>query len=166
MDTENVAKHLRLLWRTDRVIADIRLRHLLVGFGLRALAALIACFGLLMFELAAYLALVQITSAVVAAAVLGACNVVLAALLLMLAGREPAGREMELANEMHASSMDALQAEARSLQSYLSGLINHPLNSLVPLLIIPLATMIIKTLRSHDVSETEATSPSADTPPS
>ena len=93
MDTENVAKHLRLLWRTDRVIADIRLRHLLVGFGLRALAALIACFGLLMFELAAYLALVQITSAVVAAAVLGACNVVLAALLLMLAGREPAGRE-------------------------------------------------------------------------
>ncbi|MDU6242257.1 MAG: phage holin family protein, partial [Bradyrhizobium sp.] len=109
---------------------------------------------------------VQITSAVVAAAVLGTCNVVLAALLLMLAGREPAGRELELANEMHASSMDALQAEARSLQSYLSGLINHPLNSLVPLLIIPLATMIIKTLRSHDVSETEATSPSADTPPS
>lgn len=31
MNTENVVKHLRALWRTDRIIADIRLRHLLVG---------------------------------------------------------------------------------------------------------------------------------------
>ena len=94
MDTDNVAKHLRLLWRTDRVIADIRLRHLLVGLGLRAFAALIAVFGLLMFELVGYLALVQITSALVAAATLGACNFCIAAILLVLAARAPSGREL------------------------------------------------------------------------
>ena len=64
MNTENVVKHLRVLWRTDRIIADIRLRHLLVGLGLRAFAALIAAFGLLMLELSAYFALVQIWSAI------------------------------------------------------------------------------------------------------
>lgn len=42
MNTENIIKHLRVLWRTERIIADIRLRHLLIGLGLRAFAALIA----------------------------------------------------------------------------------------------------------------------------
>jgi hypothetical protein len=54
VNTENIVKHLRVLWRTDRIIADIRMRHLLVGLGLRAFAALIAAFGLLMLELSAY----------------------------------------------------------------------------------------------------------------
>ncbi len=63
MNTENIVKHLRVLWRTDRIIADIRMRHMLVGLGLRAFAALIAAFGLLMLELSAYFALVQIWSA-------------------------------------------------------------------------------------------------------
>jgi hypothetical protein len=166
VDTENVAKHLRLLWRTDRVIADIRLRHLLVGLGLRAFAALIAVFGLLLFELAAYLALVQIVSAAQAAAALGGCNFAIAGVLLLIAARPPSGREIELANEIHASSMDALQLEARSLQSRISSLINHPLYNLIPLLIVPLATMIIRNLSSHDTSGGETTNrPTDDSEP-
>ena len=97
MNTENVVKHLRVLWRTDRIIADIRMRHLLVGLGLRAFAALIAAFGLLMLELAAYFALVQIWNAIYAAAILGAINFVIAALLFAIAARPPSGRELELA---------------------------------------------------------------------
>ena len=62
MNTENVIKHLRALWRTDRIIAEIQLRHMLIGLGLRAFAALIAAFGLLMLELSAYFELVQILS--------------------------------------------------------------------------------------------------------
>ncbi|CCD84442.1 conserved hypothetical protein [Bradyrhizobium sp. ORS 285] len=165
MDTENVAKHLRLLWRTDRVIADIRLRHLLVGLGLRAFAALIAVFGLLMLELAAYLALVQVTSAVLAAAALGGCNFVIAAVLLILASRAPSGREIELANEIHSSSMDALQLEARSLQADISNIVNHPLNKLIPLLVVPLATMVIRALRAHAGSENETANPPPDGAP-
>jgi hypothetical protein len=59
VNSENIVKQLRALWRTDRIIADIRMRHMLVGLGLRAFAALIAAFGLLMLELAAYFALVR-----------------------------------------------------------------------------------------------------------
>jgi membrane protein implicated in regulation of membrane protease activity len=146
VNTENVVKHLRVLWRTDRIIADIRLRHLLVGLGLRAFAALIAAFGLLMLELSAYFALVQIWSAIAAAAILGAVNFAIAAALFLIAGRAPSGRDIELANEIHDSSIEALQLEARVLQAEVSGAVHHPLSTIVPVLV-PLIAIIVKNLR-------------------
>ncbi|MBB4392788.1 phage holin family protein [Bradyrhizobium sp. ERR14] len=147
MNTENVVKHLRALWRTDRIIADIRLRHLLVGLGLRAFAALIAAFGLLMLELSAYFALVQIWSAIAAAAILGAVNFAIAAALFAIAGRAPSGRDIELANEIHDTSIEALQLEARALQAQVSGAVHHPLSTIVPVLV-PLIAIIIRNLRT------------------
>jgi hypothetical protein len=147
VNSENVVKHLRALWRTDRIIAEIRMRHMLVGLGLRAFAALIAAFGLLMLELSAYFALVQIWSAITAAAALGAANFVIAAILFVIGGRQPAGRELELATEIHGSSVEALQVEARALQSQFTGMVQHPLNSALPMVLVPLITMIIKSLK-------------------
>jgi 4-amino-4-deoxy-L-arabinose transferase-like glycosyltransferase len=147
VSTENVVKALRALWRTDRIIADIRLKHLLVSLGLRAFAALIAAFGLLMLELAAYFALVQIWSAISAAAVLGLVNFVIAAVLFVLAGRPPSGRELELASEIHGSAVDTLQIEARAAQAQFSRMINHPLNNALPLLLAPLITIIVRSLK-------------------
>jgi hypothetical protein len=147
VNTENIVKQLRILWRTDRITADIRLRHMLVGLGLRAFAALIAAFGLLMLELAAYFALVQIWSAIWAAAILGGVNFVIAAALFMVAARPPGGRELELASEIHGSAVDALQLEARAMQSQVSQTFHHPLNGILPLLIVPLITIIIKSLK-------------------
>jgi hypothetical protein len=152
VNSENVVKHLRALWRTDRIIAEIRLRHMLVGLGLRAFAALIAAFGLLMLELSAYFALVQIWSATSAAAILGAANFVIAAILFMVGGRPPAGRELELATEIHGSSVEALQNEARALQSQFTGMVHHPLNSVLPLVLVPLITMIVKSLKNARTS--------------
>jgi hypothetical protein len=156
VNTENLIKHLRVLWRTDKIIADIRMRHLLAGLGLRAFAALIAAFGLLMLELSAYFALVQIWSAITAAAVLGAVNFAIAALLFAIAARQPSGRELELANEIHGSSVEALQLEARALQSQMSAAIHHPLNGILPLLLAPLITIIIKSLTKPAAPPTAA----------
>jgi hypothetical protein len=147
VNTENVVKHLRVLSRTDRIIAEIRMRHLLAGLGLRAFAALIAAFGLLMLELSAYFALVQIWSAISAAAILGVVNFAIAAILFAIAARPPSGRELGLANEIHGSAVDALQLEARALQSQAAGAFHHPLNGLLPLLIVPLITIIINSLK-------------------
>jgi len=146
MNTENVVKHLRVLWRTDRIIADLRMRHLVVSLGLRAFAALIAAFGLLMLELSAYFALVQIWSAIFAAAILGAVNFAIAAILFVIAARPPRGRELELASEIHGASIDALQLEARALQSQVSGAVHNPLSGILPLLV-PLITIIVKSLK-------------------
>jgi hypothetical protein len=153
VNTENVAKHLRALWRTDRIIADLRLRHLLIGLGLRAFAALIAAFGLLMLELSAYFSLVQIWSAIIAAAALGAVNFVIAAVLFVVAGKPPSGREIELASEIHGASIEALQLEARALQSQVTGAIHHPMAGLVPLLV-PLIAIIVKSLKTPAAKQT------------
>jgi hypothetical protein len=157
VNTENVVKHLRVLWRTDRIIADIRLRHLLVGLGLRAFAALIAAFGFLMLELSAYFALVQIWSAIAAAAILGAVNFAIAGILFVIAGRSPSGRDIELANEIHSASIEALQLEARALQAQVSGAVHHPLSTIVPVLL-PLIAIIIKSLRKTARDPAAATS--------
>ncbi len=146
MNTENIVRQLRVLWRTDRIIADIRLRHLLIGLGLRAFAGLIAAFGLLMFELSAYFALVQVWSAVSAAATLGAANFAIAAILFALALRPPSGRELDLASEIHGASVEALQVEARAMQSQVSGLMRNPLNGILPMLV-PLIGIIINSLK-------------------
>ncbi len=151
MNSENIVKHLRMLWRTDRIIADIRMRHLLVGLGLRVFAALIAAFGLLMLELSAYFALIQIWSAVPAAAALGAVNFAIATILFAIAARSPTGREFELANEVHGLSVDALEIEAHALQLELSRLIHHPLNGLLPL-VVPLIAVITRSLKKSSVS--------------
>ena len=156
MNPETVLKNLRVLWRTDRIIAEIRMRHMLVGLGLKAFAALIAGFGLLMLELAAYFALVQIWSAILAAAVLGAVNFVIAGALLIISSRPVAGRDLDLASEIHGSAVEGLQTEARALQSQVSGAIHHPLNGVLPLLLAPLITIIVKSLRKP-----KATAPAA-----
>src|SRR5262249_43539096 len=91
--------------------------------------------------------LVQIWSAILAAAILGAFNFAIAAMLFVLAGRPPSGRELELAAEVHGSSIDALQVEARALQSQVCGMIHHPLNGVLPMLLVPLITITAKSLK-------------------
>lgn len=147
MSSDDIARNLRALWRADKIIADIRLRHMLVGLGLRAFAALIAAFGLLMFELAAYFALVQVWSAIVAAAVLGAFNLIIAGIILLIAARQPAGRDLELANEIHGTAIDALQLEAQVIQAHFTQALRNPLNSILPSLIAPLLTIVLRSLR-------------------
>jgi membrane protein implicated in regulation of membrane protease activity len=162
LNTENIVKNLRVLWRADRIIADIRMRHMLIGLGLRAFAALIAAFGLLMLELSAYFALVQIWSAIIAAAILGGVNFVIAAILFMIAARPPAGRELELASEIHNSAVDALQIEARAVQSQFSGMVHHPLNSALPMVLVPLITIIVRSLKKPKAAAATAAKAAAE----
>ncbi len=162
MNSENIVKNLRVLWRADRIIADIRMRHMLIGLGLRAFAALIAAFGLLMLELSAYFALVQIWSAIVAAAILGGVNFVIAAILFVIAARPPSGRELELASEIHGSAVDALQVEARAVQSQFSGMVHHPLNSALPMLLVPLITIIVRSLKKPKAAAATAAKAAAE----
>lgn len=146
MNSGNIVRNLRLLWRADKIIAEMRLRHMLVGLGLLAFAALVTAFGLLMFELAAYFALVNVVSAIVAAAILGAINLVIALLLAVIASRRSLGEELTLANEIHDNAIEALQLEVQAVQAQLDRLMHHPLEGVLPLLV-PLITSAISHLR-------------------
>jgi hypothetical protein len=117
-----------------------------------------------MLELAAYFALVQYWNAISAAAILGVVNFMIAAILFAIAAKPPAGRELELATEIHSSAVDALQLEARALQSQVSGAMHHPLNGVLPLLIVPLMTIIIKSLKKSAAKPAAAAATAAEQP--
>ena len=76
-----------------------------------------------------------------------ALNFAIAAVLFAIAGRAPAGRELELANEIHGSAMEALQNEARGIQQQFVGMVHHPLNSALPLILVPLISIVVKSLK-------------------
>ncbi len=143
---DRFVNNLRVLWRTERAIADIKLRHALTRSGFHVAAGLLALIGLLMFEAAAFYALRDVWSTVTAALILGAANFVIAGILLLIADRKRPGRELDLANEIHRNTMDALQSDAKLLQADIASFgqaLRHPLDSALPSLIVPLATMLM-----------------------
>jgi hypothetical protein len=149
MIMDRFLNNLRVLWRAERAIADIRLRNVLAQTGFNAAAAVLALIGLLMFEVAAFFALLEIWSTIVSALVLGAANFVIAGILALIAARKKPGRELELANEIQNSAMEALQNDARLFQqefSFIGRSLKHPLEGAIPL-IVPLATMLIGFLK-------------------
>lgn len=147
MSTETAIGHLRVLWRTERIIADIRLKHLVGSIGLKAFAALFAACGLLLIELAGYFALVQSWSAIASAAFLGAINLVLAVVMLLLAVKRPPPRELALAMEVENSAIAALQAEARTLHADGFAGLHHPWGAALAVALPKLIPILIRALK-------------------
>ena len=56
-------------------------------------------------------------------------------------------RLFDSGSEIHGASVDALQLEARTLQAQVSGMIHHPLNGVLPTLIVRLITIIIRSVK-------------------
>lgn len=148
MNVEGIIRNLRVLWRADRIIAEIQLRRLLVSTAMRSFAALFAAFGILMLELAAYFALIQIWTAIAAAVALGVFNLLLAGLILLVASRAArAGNEYEVAIALHNSAVEALQLQARSFET--ARLSTYGLESILPSLVAPAIGMLVKSLRQR-----------------
>ena len=147
--------NLRVLWRANSAIADIRLRQALARSGINAVAALVAVFGLLMLELAAYFALLEVLGLIASAIALGLINFAVAGVLFLIASHQKPGRELELANEIHNSAIQALQADASRLQSEWAAFgnaVRHPMDSALgalPGLIVPLASVLLSTLKKQ-----------------
>jgi hypothetical protein len=149
---DRFVNNLRVLWRTERAIAEIKMRHVIARSGLNLAAGMLALIGLLMFEVAAFYALREFWNTIAAALILGAANFAIAGILLLIADRKKPGRELELANEIHDHTMQALQTDARLLQADIASFgqaLRHPLDGAASL-IVPLATMLMGFLKKKD----------------
>jgi hypothetical protein len=159
VSTSRLIHHAHVVWRSERVIAELRLKRLLANLGLRALAAVVLAFALLSFEIAAYFVLVQVWSASESAAILGLCNLVLAGLLMVFALRRPCGRELALAREVHQDALTAFTAELAQAEAAAPASLRGALESAVVPLLLPLIPLVIKRLRRHraegNASETD-----------
>ncbi|MBZ0147602.1 MAG: phage holin family protein [Pseudorhodoplanes sp.] len=158
---DSVVRNLHVLWRAESIIADIQLRNVLKRSGLKTLAALIAFFGLVMLNVTGFFGFEYFWGRVWAAAAVSGLDFGLAVILLLIAAWVKPGRELDLAKEVRQSALAALEADASSVQSEvvalrdeirkirsaLMGFVNHPLDTVLPALIVPLASVLIKSLK-------------------
>lgn len=149
MTTHHLMGHLRTLWRTERTVAELRLKRLLTNLSLQALAMLIAAFALLLFELAAYFALVQRWDAIWAAVALGSLNLVLAGCVVLLVLRRPVSRELAVAQEVHQQAVSAFEAELHG-----GGPLRAAIENVLIPAVIPLIPVVIERLHKHKAQTT------------
>ena len=152
---DSFARNLRALFKADTAIADIRLQHLLVSFGLKAVAALIALFGLLMVEFAAYFTLVQTWTVIASALTLAAINFLIAGAVLLLAKKRPLSRELDLAHEVHDAAVRNIQAEFVAFPTEATALLSRPIERLLPSLIVPMITIGLRALRKSTSTQSK-----------
>jgi hypothetical protein len=144
MSTRHLIGHFRMLWRTERAVGELRLKRLLTNLGLQALAVLIAACALLLFELAAYFALVQRWDAIWSAVALGTFDLVLAGAIVLLAARRPAGRELTLAQEAHQQAISTFEEDLHG-----GGPIRAAVESVIIPALLPLIPVVIERLHKH-----------------
>lgn len=142
-------RHLRVLWRAERIIAETRLRVLLRRSMLYAFAGLIAVFGLAMLNVAAYFFLHGLWGPIWAALAAALGDFVIAIIVVLIALAIRPGPELPAALELRDVSMQGLEAEIGPLQdrfAWLSRAARDPFEAVLPMLI-PLITSIVRGLR-------------------
>jgi hypothetical protein len=122
----------------------------MVRLGWQAFAGLIATFGLLGIEIAVYLHLVQRLDAVLAAGLLGAANFLLAIILVAASRRTRASSELQLALDLQKAAVEALQADARALQTDIASVrdrFSYPFDGALTSLAVPAIGLLVKALK-------------------
>jgi multisubunit Na+/H+ antiporter MnhG subunit len=161
---DNLVRNLRVLWRAEAIIADIRFQQMMKRSSLKGIAALLGAFAFLMGNLALFFALEQAWGAIWAAALIGLANLLLTIILLVVAERSKPGREMELALEVRNTALQSLETDAQAIQQQLTefrdevrgvreavvGFVRHPLDSVLPSMLVPLAGAVIKGLKKPE----------------
>ncbi len=150
MRTESILRNARVVLRADAIIADIHLRALVARSGLQVVAVLVGLFGAVMLGIAAFLALERAFGPIVAAVIVGGGALVVAAIVWVVAAGIAPGRDLELAQQLRDSATEALVADLREAEADLAGftrVLRNPLDGALPGLIIPLAGILLKSLR-------------------
>lgn len=151
MTTHHLIGHLRTLWRTERTVTELRLKRLLTNLGLQALATLIAACALLLFELAAYFALVQRWDAIWSAVALGSFDLVLAGCVVLLAFSRPVSRELAVAQEVHQQAISTFEADLHG-----GGPVRAAVENILIPAVLPLIPVVIERLHRHKSESAES----------
>lgn len=160
---DHLIRDLQVLRKADVLIGKIWLEILLRRAGLIAFASLIAVFGLGMANVAGFYALQTSIGAAWAAAAVAVVDLVVAALLLLIASKSRPGPELELAFEVRKMAVESIEADARDLKltieavgqelknvrTNITKLAHNPLDVAARKLLVPAALSILKGMRSR-----------------
>lgn len=144
MNFDQLMRNLKILLRTNTIIAEIHLRHIAARAGLFAFAALVASFGVVMLGVALFLALEQSMGPIWAAVVVGGGGLFLALIVAIIGAMLKPSRELALANQVSQSAMDAVAADLRATQANVA---SYASLAAVPGLVLPVLTLLTRLFR-------------------
>jgi hypothetical protein len=145
----------KILWRSERLLAEhqFRLRALRVQFN--ALAALVGISGLVMLSVAAFYALVPYWGHALAALTVSGADLVLAAGLAAYARSLQPSAEIEMVKEVRDMAMSDIEEDVALAEAELEALRNgalkffrSPVDALLPSAIGPLLGAVARGLKS------------------
>jgi hypothetical protein len=136
---ERFIRSLKLLWKSERLLAEQQLKLATSRLGFSALAGLIAVFGLAMVNAAAFFALAPRWGQAWAALAVGLGDIALAAALVAYAQSLKPGTEIEIVKEVRDAALTDLEEEAALTQAEVAALrdeirrfLRNPLDALLP----------------------------------
>jgi len=140
-------RHLRVLWRVEAAITEMRLRVVIRRGVLCGLAAMFAALAVGMLNVAAYVGLVPLWGAMWAAIATALGDLALALICVAVALAMRPGPELDTALELRRAALDGVEAEVNPVLSrvgWLSRLTRDPIEAALPALLMPLITAIIR----------------------
>ena len=155
---ETLVRNLKLLWKSDRMLAEIRLKLVAQKIVLFVLAGLGGLFALGMLNMAVFFAIQETLGSAIAALLVGLGNLLLAGILLLVVQRLDTGPEAKVVEEVREMALANIEAEAKAFQSELrlvrdeiadmrsgiTSLVKNPMDVLTPRLLLPAAAALAK----------------------
>jgi hypothetical protein len=150
-----ITRNISIILRSERLIAQRHLAVLRRQTGFMAAAGLVAGLGIIMLNAAGYLALAGAVSEPAAAVIVAAVNLILAALLALLAGKSNVEAEIAPVVEVRDMALEDLEAEiqsaideARAAVDGIRGMAKDPMGQIAPRLVGTVAKAVIKNLKN------------------
>lgn len=160
-----MTRNLQLLWRSERVLVESRLKLTTRKLVLGVVAGIACLFAWGMLNIAGYFALEPLTGKAWSALIVGVADIVFAVLLIMIAqGLQPAPEEdmvrevRDMALAEIGTEVDDVQAKLLQLRDDVEGVrdsishfVNRPLDALSPAMIGPalaILTNLVKAKKS------------------
>jgi len=155
---ETLVRNLKLLWKSDRMLAEIRLKLVAQKIVLFVLAGLGGLFALGMLNMAVFFAIQETLGSAIAALLVGLGNLLLAGILLLVVQRLDTGPEARVVEEVREMALADIEAEAKAFQSELrlvrdeiadmrsgiTSLVKNPMDVLTPRLLLPATAALAK----------------------
>ncbi len=155
---ETLVRNLKLLWKSDRMLAEIRLKLVAQKIVLFVLAGLGGLFALGMLNMAVFFAIQETLGSAIAALLVGLGNLLLAGILLLVVQRLDTGPEAKVVEEVREMALANIEAEAKAFQSELrlvrdeiadmrsgiTNLVKNPMDVLTPRLLLPATAALAK----------------------
>jgi len=152
---ERFTNNLRLLWRSERLLAQQEIRMGTRKLEIHSLAGLVAIFGLGMLGVALFFAIEPYWGRPLAALAVAGVDLVVAAVLIAAARSLKPAPEVAMVREMRDMSLEGIREEAALAEAEIDGLKNdirnfvrNPFEALLPAIVSPMLGAVTRGLHS------------------